>query len=88
MENRKILIVNTKSSNRKLTGMVMWGAWAVASYFKATISGGDVIFLDENNEDNFLAKLNTFIMTDFLRGYLGGMPNLDNLKLLARVKSM
>jgi radical SAM superfamily enzyme YgiQ (UPF0313 family) len=56
MENNKILIVNTRSSDRKLTGMVMWGAWAVASFYKATISGTDVIFLDENNEDDFLDK--------------------------------
>ena len=45
----KILIVNTASSERKLVGMVMWGAWAVASYLKETIDGSDVRFLDENN---------------------------------------
>lgn len=61
MENRKILIVNTKSSNRKLNGMVMWGAWAVASYFKATIKDSDVIFLDENNEDNFFVKFKQMV---------------------------
>ncbi|MBU4375600.1 radical SAM protein [Patescibacteria group bacterium] len=58
---KKILIVNTKSSDRKLTGMVMWGAWAVASYFKATIKGSDVIFLDENNEDDFEAKFKKIV---------------------------
>ena len=36
--------------------MVMWGAWAVASYLKQTIDGSDVKFLDENNEDNFREK--------------------------------
>jgi len=53
---KNILIVNTRSSNRKLTGMVMWGAWAVASYYKKTIKDSDVKFLDENNEDNFFEK--------------------------------
>ena len=42
---KKILIVNTVSSERKLVGMVMWGAWAVASYLKQTIDGSDVKFL-------------------------------------------
>ena len=54
---KKILIVNTASSERKLVGMVMWGAWAVASYLKETIDGSDVRFLDENNEDNFREKI-------------------------------
>ena len=53
---KKILIVNTVSSERKLVGMVMWGAWAVASYLKQAIEGSDVKFLDENNEDNFREK--------------------------------
>lgn len=53
---KNILIVNTRSSERKLVGMVMWGAWAVASYFKATIPESNVIYLDENNEDNFREK--------------------------------
>jgi len=52
----KVLIVNTRSSDRKLAGMVMWGAWAVASYLKKNLSGGDVVFLDENNEDDFENK--------------------------------
>lgn len=53
---KKILIVNSRSSDRKLAGMVMWGAWAVASHYKKTIEGSDVKFLDENNEDNFFEK--------------------------------
>lgn len=56
-EMKNILIVNTCSvGDRKLTGMVMWGAWAVASYFKVAILNSDVKYLDENNEDNFLEK--------------------------------
>jgi len=53
---KNILIVNTRSSERKLSGMVMWGAWAVSSYFKKSIPGSDVMFLDENNEDDFKEK--------------------------------
>jgi len=53
---KNILIINSRSSSRKLTGMVMWGAWAVASYLKTTLPNSDVKFLDENNEDNFLEK--------------------------------
>ncbi len=50
---KNILIVNTRSDEKKLEGFVMWGAWAVASYFKKAIKDSEVIFLDENNEDNF-----------------------------------
>ena len=57
----KILIVNTVSSERKLVGMVMWGAWAVASYLKQTINDSDVKFLDENNEDDFREKFDEII---------------------------
>lgn len=53
---KKILIVNTRSSERKLCGMVMWGSWAVASYLDRAIPESDVIYLDENNEDNFTEK--------------------------------
>src|SRR3989344_4315156 len=53
---KNILIVNTRSSERKLSGMVMWGAWAVSSYFLKSIPGSDVMFLDENNEDDFKEK--------------------------------
>ncbi len=58
---KKILIVNTRSSERKLSGMVMWGAWAVASYFKSAIKDSDVKYLDENNEDDFLEKFNEIV---------------------------
>lgn len=56
----KVLIVNSRSSNRKLTGMVMWGAWAVASYLDHS-GVVDVKYLDENNEDDFLDKFNEAI---------------------------
>ena len=69
MENRRILIVNTKSSNRKLTGMVIWGAWAVASYYQATVEGSDVIFLDENNEDDFLDKFKVAVKDREMVGF-------------------
>jgi len=51
---KNILIVNTRSGEVKLTGAVMWGAWAVASYFQHLIEGADVKYLDENNEDEFI----------------------------------
>ena len=60
---KNILIVNSRSSGRKLTGMVMWGALAVASFYKVTIPGADVIFLDENNEDNFPEKFREALKT-------------------------
>jgi radical SAM superfamily enzyme YgiQ (UPF0313 family) len=66
---KKILIVNTRSSNRKLIGMVMWGAWAVASYLKKNIRNSDVKFLDENNEDNFLAKFKKIAKSRELVGF-------------------
>lgn len=53
---RKFLIVNSRCSDRKLTGMVMWGSWAVASWLKETILDSDVIYFDENNEDDFEEK--------------------------------
>ncbi|MFA4890435.1 MAG: radical SAM protein [Candidatus Paceibacterota bacterium] len=65
---KKILIVNSRSSDRKLTGMVMWGAWAVSSYFKKAL-GADVIFLDENNEDDFLEKFKKAVTDRELVGF-------------------
>lgn len=70
LEHRKnILIVNSRSSERKLTGMVMWGALAVASFYKKTVPGSDVIFLDENNEDNFFDKFREALKTRELVGF-------------------
>lgn len=66
---KKILIVNSRSSDRKLTGMVMWGAWTVASYYKKTIKGSDVKFLDENNEDNFNDKFKEELKNRDLVGF-------------------
>lgn len=66
---KKVLIINTRSSNRKLTGMVMWGAWAVASYFKHIMVNGEVIFLDENNEDNFHDKFREALIDCDLVGF-------------------
>lgn len=60
---KNILVINSRSSERKLVGMVMWGAWAVASYFKTVIPGADVIYLDENNEDDFFAKFSEAVKT-------------------------
>jgi radical SAM superfamily enzyme YgiQ (UPF0313 family) len=56
LKMKNVLIVNTRSSGRKLVGMVMWGAWAAASYLKLSIKDGNVKYLDENNEDNFWEK--------------------------------
>ncbi len=53
---RRILVVNSRSGPGKLAGQVMWGAWAVASYFKTAVKDSDVKYLDENNEDDFFAK--------------------------------
>lgn len=63
----KVLIVNTKSSERKLTGMVMWGAWAVASHFQK--KGEDVEYLDENNEDDFLEKFKAIVPSRDVVGF-------------------
>lgn len=53
---RRILVVNSRSGPAKLSGQVMWGAWAVASYLKTAVKDADVVYLDENNEDDFFAK--------------------------------
>lgn len=66
---KKILIVNTRSSGRKLKGMVMWGAWAVASYLKTAIPGADVKYLDENNEDDFPEKFRAAIKDRDMVGF-------------------
>ncbi|OGS13552.1 MAG: hypothetical protein A2234_03965 [Elusimicrobia bacterium RIFOXYA2_FULL_58_8] len=52
----RILVVNASSGPGKLAGQVMWGAWAVASYFKTAVKDADVRYLDENNEDDFRGK--------------------------------
>lgn len=64
-----ILIINTRSSERKLVGMVMWGAWAVASYLKKAIPGSNVKFLDENNEDDFFDKFKELVKDRNLVGF-------------------
>ena len=66
---KNILIVNSRSSERKLTGMVMWGALAVASHYKTAIPGSDVVFLDENNEDNFFEKFKEVLKTRDMVGF-------------------
>lgn len=53
---RKFLVVNPRSGPALLSGQVMWGAWAAASWFKRSVPGADVVYLDENNEDGFRAK--------------------------------
>lgn len=65
---KKILIINTRSSDKKLESFVMWGAWAVASYFKANL-GCDVVYLDENNEDNFQEKFESAVKDRDLVGF-------------------
>lgn len=68
-EIKNILIVNTRSSEKKLAGFVMWGAWAVASFYKKSITGSDVVFLDENNEDDFLQKFKNIVPGRDLVGF-------------------
>jgi len=66
---KNVLIVNTRSSGRKIKGAVMWGAWAVASYLRKAIPDGSVKFLDENNEDNFLEKFQEIVKDCNLVGF-------------------
>jgi len=47
--------------------MVMWGAWTVASYYKK--QENDVVYLDENNEDNFLEKFKEIIPSRDMVGF-------------------
>ncbi len=85
---KNILIVNTRSDEKKLAGFVMWGAWAVASYFKKNISGADVVFLDENNEDNFLEKFYEVVKTRDTIGFsLTSMQIKYSLPLIKYVKA-
>lgn len=58
---RRILVVNSRSGPAKLAGQVMWGAWAVASYLKTAVQDADVIYLDENNEDDFQEKFRSAV---------------------------
>lgn len=60
---KNILIVNTLSDNGKIRGRVMWGAWAVASYFKTAIFESDVVYLDENYEDDFFERFKEVVKT-------------------------
>jgi radical SAM superfamily enzyme YgiQ (UPF0313 family) len=66
---KKILVVHTRSDEGKLKGLVMWGAWAVSSYYKSTMPGADVVFLDENNEDNFLEKFKEILPSREMVGF-------------------
>jgi len=47
----------------------MWGALAVASHYKTAIPGSDVVFLDENNEDNFFEKFKEVLKTRDMVGF-------------------
>jgi radical SAM superfamily enzyme YgiQ (UPF0313 family) len=84
---KNILIVNSVSDNGKLVGKVMWGAWAVASYFKTVIPGSDVIYLDENNEDNFFEKFKKALIDCDTVGFSLTSPQIKySLPLIKYIK--
>ncbi len=84
---KNILIVNTRSEEKKLAGFVMWGAWVVASYFKAVIPGSDVKFLDENNEDDFEKKFYAILPSRDTVGFsLTSMQIKYSLPLIKHIK--
>jgi len=84
---KKILIVNTRSQEKKLAGFVMWGAWSVASCLKFSIPGSDVIYLDENNEDDFEGKFIEAIKDRDTVGFsLTSMQIKYSLPLIRQIK--
>lgn len=84
---KNILIVNSRASSKKMEGFVMWGAWSVASYFKKEVKDADVIFLDENNEDNFLDKFKQILPSRDTVGFsLTSMQIKYSLPLIKYVK--
>lgn len=84
---KNILIVNSRSSERKLVGMVMWGAWAVSSWLKSTLFGSDVQYLDENNEDSFPEKFKEIVKSRDVVGFsLTSMQIKYTLPLIKYIK--
>lgn len=84
---KKILIVNSRSEEKKLAGFVMWGAWSVASYLKVSIPGSDVIYLDENNEDDFERKFREAVKDRDTVGFsLTSMQIKYSLPLIRSIK--
>lgn len=85
---KNILIINTRSSNRKLSGMVMWGAWAVAGYLKKSIPDSDIRYLDENNEDDFFEKFKSIVPDRDVVGFsLTSMQIKYTLPLIKYIKN-
>ncbi len=82
------MIVNTRSGEYLLRGLVMWGAWSVASYFKTLVPDGEVRMLDENNESNFLEKFKTIAAKCDLVGFsVSSMQIAYTLPLIKHLKS-
>src|SRR4030042_78585 len=84
---KKILIVNSRSQEKKLAGFVMWGAWSGASYLKVLIPDSDIIYLDENNEDDFERKFDEAIKDRDTVGFsLTSMQIKYSLPIIRRIK--
>lgn len=65
----------------------MWGALAVASFYKKTIIGSEVVFLDENNEDDFFEKFKQVVKSSDLVGFsLTSMQIKYTLPLLKYIR--
>lgn len=84
---KNILIVNSRSNKIKMEGFVMWGAWSVSSYLKKEVKDADVVFLDENNEDNFWEKFKEIIPSRDTVGFsLTSMQIKYSLPLIKYIK--
>jgi radical SAM superfamily enzyme YgiQ (UPF0313 family) len=85
---KNVLIVSTRCHERKIPTFVMWGGWAVASYLKRSIKDSDVVFLDEDNEDDFFEKFKALLPSRDTVGFtLTSMQIKFTLPLIKFIKT-